>query len=389
MIHHPLALITVLLLIESIVLYLAHHVRFSKCFNILPAVFWIYFLPMLASSVGLVDSKASVYTTITTYLLPMALFLLLMSVDIKAIVRLGPPALVMFFAGSLGIMLGMVVVFAFFRNVVGGQFWSGFAALSASWTGGSANMIAVKEALGTPDAVFLPMVIVDTIVPYVWMAFMVAFVGLAPIFDRWNRADRAIFDDLHQRIKDAPSSKPQKLTFTTSVGLVMLACIGGSFSIYVSHFLPQVKGIISSYAWGIIIVSCLGVLLSLTPARKFEAHGSNRIGYFILYFVLTSIGARASIAHMGSAFILMAAGFLVVLIHAFVLLITARLMRAPLFLAVVASQANVGGVASAPLVAEIYQKGFASVGLLLAILGNIEGTYIGIVTGQMLHWLVR
>ncbi len=389
MIHHPLLLIVVLLLIETAVLYLANHKHFSRFFNMLPSVFWIYFLPMIASSAGLIDSHSGIYSKITTYLLPMALFLLLMTVDIKAIVHLGPPALLMFFIGTLGIMLGMVMVFILFKGIIGSQFWSGFAALTGSWTGGSANMIAVKEALGTPDSVFLPMVIVDTIVPYVWMAFMVACVGLAPIFDRFNHSDRCVIDDLHKRIQNIQPQRGRELGLWTTLGLIILACTGGLFSIYVSHFLPEIHGIISTYAWTIIIVSCLGILLSLTSAKKLEAYGTNKVGYFILYFVLTSIGAKASISHIGSAFILIAAGFLVVFIHAGVLLIAARIMRAPLFLVAVSSQANVGGVASAPLVAEIYQKGFASVGLLLAILGNIEGTYIGILTGQICHFFVH
>ena len=389
MIHNPIVLIVVLLSIEGVVLYLANHKNFSKYFDVLPSVFWIYFLPMLASSFGLIDSQSFIYSKITTYLLPMALFLLLMTVDIKAIVRLGPPALIMFFVGTVGIMLGIVVVFVLFQNIIGSQFWSGFAALTGSWTGGSANMIAVKEALGVPDAVFLPMVIVDTIVPYVWMAGMVACVGLAPMFDRWNNSDRTILDDLQGKIKNVASFTVQKLTIKTTIGLGVLALVGGMVSIYLSHFLPQIKGIISTYAWTIIIVSCIGILLSMTPARKLESYGTNKIGYFILYFVLTSIGAKASIHHLGTAAILIVAGFLVVFIHAIVLLIGAKIMRAPLFLAVVSSQANVGGVASAPLVAEIYQKGFASVGLLLAILGNIEGTYIGILTGQICHFFAH
>ena len=116
--------------------------------------------------------------------------------DIKAISRLGPSALIMFFAGSFGIMLGIVISFVVFKPLVGPAFWSGFGALAASWTGGSANMIAVKEALNTPDAVFMPMVIVDTVVPYTWMGILVAFAVHQKGFDAFNRSDRTILDDL-------------------------------------------------------------------------------------------------------------------------------------------------------------------------------------------------
>lgn len=389
MIHNPVALIIVLITIESSIFYLANHKHFSKYFEILPSVFWIYFLPMLASSFGLIDSQSPIYSKITDYFLPPALFLLLITVDIKAILRLGPSALVMFFIGTLSIMIGMVTVFLLLKNIIGVQYWAGFGALSGSWTGGSANMIAVKEALGTPDSVFLPMVIVDTIVPYVWMGIMVSCVGFTAVFDRWNRSDRGILDDLQARIQNLSMGKTSQFTWLSGIGLSVLALAGGFLSIFISHFLPEIKGIISTYAWTIIIVSCLGILLSSTPVRKLEKYGTNKVGYFILYFVLTSIGAKASVHHLGTAFILIAAGFVVIFIHALFLFMAVRCMRIPLFLAVVASQANVGGVASAPLVAEIYQKGFASVGLLLAILGNIEGTYIGILVGQICHFFAH
>ncbi|MDE2028045.1 MAG: DUF819 family protein, partial [Candidatus Omnitrophica bacterium] len=196
MIHHYFLLALILAAVEFGVLYLAGHKRTKFLFKFLPAMFWIYFLPMVLSTCGLIDPKSHLYAQITKYLLPPALFLLLLELDIKSVWRLGPRSLVMFFAGSFGIMLGMVISFIIFKPLVGPQFWAGFGALSASWTGGSANMIAVKEALNTPDAVFLPMVIVDTVVPYTWMGILVALAGRQKEFDAFTRADRRILDDL-------------------------------------------------------------------------------------------------------------------------------------------------------------------------------------------------
>lgn len=295
----------------------------------------------------------------------------------------------MMFAGSLGIMIGTPLVFFLFKNWVGAQFWSGFGALSASWMGGSANMIAVKEAIGTPDSVFLPMVIVDTIVPYAWMGILIVFAGGQPLYDRWCRSDRRILDELTNKATVVDSNKNQKLRFNTTILILSAAILGAVFSRFIAELLPQIKDIISTYGWTIIIVSALGVLFSFTPARKMEGFGASRIGYFLLYFVLTSIGAKASIVNIGSTVILILAGFLIVFFHAIILLLTARIIRAPMFLAAVASQANIGGVASAPIVATIYQPGFASVGLLLAILGNIIGTYLGIITGQLCLFISR
>ena len=378
-----MGLVVFLLAIEGVVLFVSGHKEFKKYFHFLPPVFWIYFLPMLASTAGLIDSKAAVYQTISAIFLPASLVLLLLSSDIKGILRLGKPALLMMFAGSLGVMMGMPIVFWLLKSFVGAQMWSGFGALSASWIGGSANMIAVKEAVGTPDAVFMPMVIVDTVVPYVWMGFLIASSGFQWQFDRINNSDRRILDELAARAAQRTGGRQEKATARMTLVIFLFALACAVFSKFIGGHLPVVKDVISPYAWTIIVASFLGIFFSVTPVKDLENAGASRIGYFLLYFVLTSIGAKANIVNLNAAFVLIIAGFLVIFFHAGAVLLAARLIRAPMFLAAVASQANIGGVASAPVVAAVYQPGLASVGLLLAILGNITGTYLGIITAQL------
>ena len=383
MIHNPYLLIFVLLAVESSILFLAGNPRTKHFFSFLPSMFWIYFLPMVLSTCGIIDAKNSLYGAITRYLLPPALFLLLLNIDIKAISRLGPSALVMFFAGSLGIMLGMVISFVIFKPLVGPQFWGGFGALSASWTGGSANMIAVKEALNVPDAVFLPMVIVDTILPYTWMGILVALAARQKSFDTWNGSDRRILDDLARRTEHFSSPKKQSVHPGKAILFIGLALLIGRMSQVLSVYLPTGKNVLSPYAWTIILVSTIAIILSTTPISRIPHTGANKFGKWILYFVLTSIGARASLDNVAQAGILIVAGAVVIFIHAVILLGTARLIRAPLFLIATASLANMAGLVSAPVVAEVYQPGLASVGLLLAILGHSLGAYFGIFTGQI------
>ena len=396
MIHNPIYLILILIAVEFSVLFLAGNPRTKHLFKFLPSMFWIYFLPMVLSTCGVIDAKSPLYAGITRYLLPPALFLLLLNMDIKAISRLGPAALVMFFAGSFGIMLGMVISFIIFKPLIGPQFWSGFGALSASWTGGSANMIAVKEALNTPDPVFLPMVIVDTIVPYTWMGILVALAARQKEFDAWNNSDRRILDELAERVSKDPipstsqsslqvslRAQRSKLNPGKAVLILVLAFSIGLSAKAVSVHLPTGNGVLSPYAWTIILVSTIAIIFSMTPVSRIPHTGANKWGKWILYFVLTSIGARASLSDAGQAGILIVAGVVVIIIHVFILLITARLIRAPLFLVATASLSNIAGLVSAPVVAEVYQPGFASVGLLLAILGHSIGAYLGIITGQI------
>lgn len=385
MLTESFPIIIFLLAIETLVLSVSHHPKFKKYFKFIPAVFWIYFLPMLSSSLGLIDPKSQVYQNISFYFLPSALVLLLLGSDVRAILKLEKQALLMMLAGSLGIMIATPLAFYIVKQWVGSQMWSGFGALSASWIGGSANMIAAKEALGTPDSVFTPMVIVDAIVPYAWMGILVAASALQPAYDKWNRSNREIINTLSSNVSSASLPKEEKKSFKKTVLIIIIAILAGVVSIYASGKLPVIKNVISNYTWAIIIVSILGVSLSLSPLKKLENYGSEKIGSFLLYFVLTSIGARSNISHMNATFILISAGFFIVIIHAIILLFASRIFKAPMFLVATASQANIGGVASAPIVAAIYEPGLASVGLLLAIFGNILGTYLGIVTGQVCY----
>ncbi len=383
MIHSPYILVGILLAIEVFVLSVSSQPRFKKYFSFLPPVFWIYFLPMLCSSFGWIDSKSPIYELISRWFLPASLILLLLSSDIKAILKLGKPALVMMAAGSLGIMLGMPLVFWLVKPLVGSQMWSGFGALSGSWIGGSANMIAVKEAIGTPQEVFTPMIVVDTVVPYVWLGFLVAASAFQSQFDRTNQSDRTILDQLGAHALGFSQKSKQKNSLRMTVFIFLLALVGAIIARFIGDHLPTVKDIFAPYAWTIIVASFIGIVFSLTPMRGLEERGASEIGYFLLYFVLTTIGAKANIVNIGSTFILIGAGFLVVIFHGIGILLAGRILRAPMFLAAVASQANIGGVASAPIVAQVYQPGLASVGLLLAILGNIMGTYLGIITAQL------
>jgi len=383
MITNPVFIVVVLIAIEALVLGLSRHGRTKRFFDLLPAVFWIYFLPMLAATFGLITSKSPVYGMITTWLLPASLVLLLLPVDMRAILRLGPKALAMFFIGAAGIIAGATISFALFQPSIGSEFWTGFGALSASWTGGSANMIAVKEALAVPDTVFAPMVIVDTVVPYLWMGMLIAAVGLQPAFDRWNRSESAVLDNLGEHVIQHMTKRGNRRTVAGIALSLAIAFAGSGLALMIAKHLPQINDVVSSYTWTIMVVSLLGILLSFTPVRNLENSGASRTGYDLLYFVLSAIGAKASVASIESAITLIVAGLIIVAIHAVFLLVGARLMRVPLFLVAAASQANIGGAASAPVVAEVYHPGLASVGLLLAILGNIVGTWFGIIAAQL------
>jgi uncharacterized membrane protein len=369
-----------LILIEALILFFSEYPKTKKFFHFPPALFWIYFLPMIVSGLGAIPQQHAIYSKITNTMLPAGLILLLIVTDIKAILKLGRPALLMMFTGSAGVMVGAPVVVMLFRPWLPADAWSGFGALSGSWIGGSANMVAVKEAIGTPDAVFFPMIVVDTVVAYSWMGLLILLEGIQKRYDAWNRSDRWVIDELARKTAAAENRvKKFNLQF---LPLILAAAFGGA---WISNKLASLLGN-GSFAWTIIFASTVGILLSFTSLRKLEFHGASRVGYFFLFLVLTSIGARASLSGIFSAPLLIVAGVALVLIHAVFLFIMSRLMRIPLCLVATASQANIGGPASAPIVAAAYEPALAPVGLLLGILGNVMGTYLGLLTSLLCRW---
>jgi uncharacterized membrane protein len=434
---NPIFILAVLMLIEGCILYFSEQKWAAKFFKYLPSMFWIYFLPMMANTVGIIPSQSEVYGDITKYCLPASLVLLLLSVDIKAILHLGKTALAMMGAGVVGIMVGGPLVVLIYKHWLPPDAWKAIGALSASWIGGSANMIAVKEATNTPDSVFLPAVIVDTIVPYTWMGILIALSAVQERYDRWNKSDMALIEDLRARTTAVSAGGGAALT-TLTAGLsisaagvlcvvlfgvsqfqpsirdaisnnaLLIGCglataalcvfwqisngkdigrilamigvgVGGTImSLYISGKMPVVNNLVNTITWTIIIATVLGIVLSFTPVRGLESAGSSKLGFAVLYFVLASIGAKASMSNIAASPILLLAGVTWVAIHAVFLVIAGRFLRSPISLAAAASQAAIGGPASAPVVAGIYYPQLAPVGLLLAVLGNIIGTFLGL-----------
>jgi uncharacterized membrane protein len=376
-------IIAVLLAVEAGVLYLAEHKKTAKFFSFLPPMFWIYLVPAMLSTFNVIPAGNDVYRAISLNLLPMSLLLLLVSSDMRAVSKVGAKALIIMLAGSAGILAGGPLVYFMAKGFLPEGMWAGFGMLAASWTGGSANMIAVKEGLGAPENIFTSMVVVDTIVPYVWMGILIAGAVHQAAFDKWTRADRKVLDELKKRFEGAEAVLTRPASTRHLVGMIAFAAVLSYIAASLAGAMPEIKGFFSAYTWTIIIISFAGIGLSFTPARRLEEVGASKAGYALLYFVLASIGARASLADIKGAPVLILAGFLWVGIHACFILAAARALKAPLFLAAAASQANIGGTASAPVVAACYERHLAAVGLVLAILGNIIGTYIGIACAHL------
>ena len=331
---------------------------------------------MLTTTAGITPSASPLYEWTVPYLLLFALLLLMVSVDLRSILRLGPMALFMVAAGTLGIVVGGPVSLLIFQSWLPADAWTGFAALSGSWIGGTANMVAIAESVGTSADAMGPVIVVDTVVGYGWMGILIAMVGLQRRYDKRTRARTEAVEETNRRL-EALGSERRALTLRDAVIMIGLGMACAVTARWLGQQLPAAGDptIISGTTWAVLIVVTGGLALSFTPVRKLEAVGASNLGYTALYLLLAGIGAQADLRAVLDTPVYLAAGAVWIAIHVAVLLIAARIVCAPLFFVATGSMANIGGAVSAPVVAGVYHRAMAPVGLLMAVAGYILGIY--------------
>ena len=384
MIQDPVLVFAYLAAVVALVFQVARWPALRPLFDRLPALVWTYFLPMLSTTAGILPAESPVYRAIARYLLPASLSLLLLSSELKAIARLGRTALLVMTAGMAGIMLGGIAGFLALRPWLPADAWKAVGALVATWIGGSANLVAVANALDLSPELQGVLIIVDTVVAYTWMGFLISFAARQEAFDRWNKADRGAVEGVGARLASVVGKETRPPTVADMTLMVGLAVVLTAACLRIGTLLPPVGQVLNAFSWAIILLTTAALLLSLTPLARLEQVGASTVGYAGFYLLLASVGAQGDLRKVLShpQFVLL--GVIVIAVHAVFLFAALRLLRAPLFFLGAASQACVGGYSSAPLVAAIYHPAMAPVGLLLAVLGNVVGTYLGLAVAQVL-----
>lgn len=388
LITDPTALFGFLAALVAFVFWISGLPRFKRFFAVVPPVVFVYFLPMLATTAGITPAASPLYGWTVPYLLLFALFMLMVSVDLGSVLRLGPLALLMVGAGMTGIIVGGPVALLLFGDMLPADAWTGFAALSGSWIGGTANMMAMAEIVGTSPDALSPVIVVDTVVGYGWMGVLIALSGLQGWFDRRTRARTEAIEATNARLKEMQSER-RPLTLRDAIvmiGMGMGCAIAAKFA---GEQVPALGDppIIGSTAWAILIVVTGGLVLSFTKLREMERKGASHLGYTALYLLLAGIGARADLGAVLDAPVYLLAGVVWIAIHVALLLLVAVLARAPLFFVATGSMANIGGAASAPVVAGVYHPAMAPIGLLMAVAGYIGGIYGAGLCAALLGWV--
>lgn len=384
MVTDPAAILVVLLAVLALIFWFGETTPGRKLFGIVPSLVFCYFLPTTLTTLGVLPAESVLYDWIKAYLLPTSLMLLILALDLPGILRLGPKALIMMLAGTAGVVIGAPIALWIFSSWVPPDTWQGMTALSGSWIGGSANMVALAQIAGTSDTMFGMMVIVDVAVANVWMGVLLYLAGQQQRIDRFTRADTSAIEDLKRRVAEFTARTSRVASLRDMVLIVAIGFGGMWLATLTGRFLGEGGQVFDATVWKFIIVTALAVALSFTPARNLEGAGASRIGTLMLYLLIASIGAHADFKAIGDAPVLVAVGAVWMLCHVTVLLAVAWLIRAPAFFMAVGSQANIGAAASAPIVASAFHPTLAPVGVLLAILGYVLGTYAGLLTMYLL-----
>ena len=384
-----------------------------KYYKIVPGLFMAYFVPALFTTFGViapdwettnalgetVSKSSQLYYVASRFLLPAALVLMTLSIDLKAIFNLGSKALIMFFTGTVGIIIGgplaILLISIFSPATVGGAdfdaVWRGLSTLAGSWIGGGANQTAMLEIYKYNPQKYGGMVFVDIVIANVWMAILLIGIGKKDKINKWLGADTTAIEELKekvikftQKVKRNPSLTDLMIMLGIAFGTVGF---GHFVSSYVSVFFKDlVAGIESetwknvftflgsSFFWLISISTIIAVILSFTKAKNYEGAGASKIGSIFIYILVATIGMKMDLAMIFDNLGLIAIGAVWMTIHAGLLILVAKLIKAPYFFLAVGSQANVGGAASAPIVASAFHPSLATVGVLLAVFGYAIGT---------------
>ncbi len=383
-IQDPVSIAVILLAVVVIADFWSSRFKNSKLMRIIPTPVWCYIPPTLLTTIGILPIKSPVYDWISIYILPACLILLLMTSDLKSLKKIGTYAAIAMAGSSICVFIGGVTVFFLFKHLIGPESWKAIGTLMASWIGGTANQLAVKEATGLSDQLFTPLFISDITMVYIWMTFLMIISGSQKKIDHMMKADRKQLETILYEDKRKKSRK-DKLTFASLIKLLIIGFGVGIACTWASKYISQSRPSINQATWIIMIITTAGLLLSMTSFAETEERNANKIGYFLFYFVLASTGAKANLLAVFLAPLFLLVAFVWMVIQGVLFFIYAKVLRIPIGLCAAASQANLGGVVSAPIVASTYHSSLVPVALLLAIFGNAVGNYVGILTSQLLH----
>lgn len=386
MITNGFTYVAVLLLLAAI-LVTAEKKTGWKFFKYVPAVVLLYLISMLLCTLGVWDMESTkpAYSALKNSMTYAMVFCMLLRCDIRKIIKLGPKMLIGFFSASLTIMIGFVVAFLLMKGVIGTDAWMGLGALCGSWLGGSGNMVAVQAALEISEADMGYALVIDSIDYSLWVMFLLWAIQLAPKFNKWTKADTKRLDEVSAKLEEDAKANTNPITFQSLILLIGSALLVSAIGQNVGAWLNGLMPFLDKATWTVLFITVLGLIGAVSPLGKVA--GSAEVSNLLLYTVIGLLASRASLLELGDAPAWILTGFIILAIHAVLMVILSKVLKLDMFTACVASLANIGGTASAPVLAGSYSGSLVPVGILMALLGYVIGTPCGVMVAKIMEML--
>ncbi|WP_341224707.1 DUF819 family protein [uncultured Arcticibacterium sp.] len=372
-------------------------------FKFFPPILLCYFLPGALNSLGIISGEESqVYPVVSRYLLPPCLLLFTLSLDIQMLKKLGIKAVLVFLAGTAGVVIGGPIAVLIVKAIspetfsgVNSETWRGLSTVAGSWIGGGANQTALKEVFQPSGVLFSQSVAVDILVAETWLAVLLLGVANKAKMNKFFGSNSDLIDEIKDKL-EAESLKKTKIPAYEDYIKILAVGFGGTAIAYfcadlitpfISENYPSLAkfSLTSSFFWVVVIVTLIGIALSQTKIREIEHVGATKLATVFLYILIASIGMQMSLVAIADNPMLFLVGFIWIIIHAAFIVIAGKLLKVPYFFVAVGSQANVGGAASASVVAAAFHPSLISVGVILSVLGYALGTYAGYLTTQLIR----
>ena len=363
-----------------------------KIFNVVPPLVWIYVLNMIFCTLGLYHSKevSAAYKALKNNLLYAMIFVMLLRCDFRKLAKLGGRMVAIFLGCSLTLFVGFIVGYPIFKGSLGSDTWGAVAALYASWVGGSANMAAMQAALPVDAGAYSCALALDTVCYSVWIALLLLMVRYA---SKWNNAVKADTSKL-QAVADAAAAEVAKEKKQAGgadwIFLIGLSLIVSAISQYVGASLNGALrdvglAMFDKGSMTTLFVTVLGLVCAMTPLGKVPA--VEELSSVYLYAVVSLLASTASVTDLLAAPMWVVYGFFILAVHVILMFFLSKLFHWDLCMVSTASLANIGGAASAPIVASAYDASYAGIGVLMGVLGAAVGNFAGMICGAILKMM--
>lgn len=383
MITNGFTYIAVLIFLAAFLVWLQKYTKW-KFFDYVPPIVLLYLVTMIMCTLNVWDLKATkpAYSALKNNILYAMIFLMLLRCDIRKILKLGPKMLGGFFAASVSIGIGFIATYAILHGVLGAGSWKALGALCGSWMGGSGNMIAVQAALDIGEADMAYALVVDSIDYSIWVMFLLWAINLAPKFNKWVKADTTTLDEVSRKLEDDAKANDGKITFVNIIFLLGISLVVSAFGQNIGTAINGVAPFLDKATWTVLLITLAGLVGAVTPIGKMA--GTSELSNVMLYSVVALLASRASFLELTDAPFWIIAGFMILAIHGIILVLLAKIFKLDMFTCGVASLANIGGSASAPILAGAYSGALVPVGVLMALMGYVIGTGGGLIVAHIM-----